>query len=145
VPGWTFQGTARRHIPRPNPSGRARCERAGGLLRRITASSGHRGMSLRNSLSTQCERPTCCASAAAEARRIRRFQKTHDLARRRRSAASAGWAAVGRSLLVCFSYSHTLAPQQIGQVYTGNHSLSPPATDDGGIISQWSKYLRYGL
>jgi len=40
-------------------------------------------------------RSTCCASAAAEARSTRHFQKMHDLARRRRSAASAGWAAVG--------------------------------------------------
>ncbi len=37
-------------------------------------------------------RPTCCASAAAEARR-KNCQNSHDLARRRRSAASAGWAA----------------------------------------------------
>src|SRR5262249_24487331 len=38
-------------------------------------------------------RPTDCASAAAEARSMRSPQKSHDLARRRRSAASAGWAA----------------------------------------------------
>jgi hypothetical protein len=42
-------------------------------------------------------RRTCCASAAAEARGIGWLQKTNDLARRRRSAAYAGWAA-GRDI-----------------------------------------------
>src|SRR6266540_1142773 len=41
---------------------------------------------------TAC-RPTCCASAAAEARGIEYLQKSNDLARRRRSAASACSAA----------------------------------------------------
>src|SRR6266498_5853545 len=53
----------------------------------------------RDSVPSKC-RPTCCASAAAEAR-CKNCQKRHDLARRRRSAASACSAAAdGHTLLV---------------------------------------------
>src|SRR6266496_3601132 len=52
--------------------------------------SAHNGLSI-------CRGQACgltsCASAAAEARSTRWLQKTDDLARRRRSAASACWAA----------------------------------------------------
>src|SRR6266511_2505949 len=40
----------------------------------------------------KCIRPTCCSSFAAEARSTRWLQKSHDLARRRGSTASACWA-----------------------------------------------------